>query len=209
MAIKAPEEIVEDRIYQILFFYVGENGYFREYRYSIQLSTQALLKCTPKVLNEEHQVCAVEVKNLIPSRDAILAKVEILRLKTLLKENDENSPVPEIDLSLIVKRQIAIEGEQSDIIPFIVKALSNGNSTIWLTDSVCDIPSFNNILKYQYGSTEQQEKNANVSDSYMKFSLLWKAHVAGSTGNVATIFGENLIENPLSLESKNISAIKA
>jgi len=209
MAIKAPEEVVEDRIYQIIFFYVGKNGYFREYRYSIQLSTQALLKCTPRMLNEEHQVCAIEVKNLIPSRDAILAKVEILRLKALLKENDENYPVPKIDLSLIVKRQIAIEGEQSDIIPFIVKTPSSGNSTIWLTDSVCDIPSFNNILKYQYESTEQQEKNENVSDSYMKFSLLWKAHVASSAGNVATIFGESLIENPLSLESNNISATKA
>lgn len=208
MAIKAPEEVVEDRIYQILFFYVGENGYFREYRYSIQLSTQALLNCTPKILSEENQVCAIEVKNLIPSRDAILAKVEILRLKAILRENDENSPVSDVDLSLIVKRQIAIEGEQSDIIPFIVKMFTNGNSTIWLTDSVCDIPSFNNILKYQC-ETPEKEKNENLSDCYMKFSLLWKAHVASSAGNVATIFGESLIQNPLSLEFKNTSATKA
>ncbi|KAE9548274.1 hypothetical protein FO519_008509, partial [Halicephalobus sp. NKZ332] len=200
MAIKAPEEVVEEKIYQILFFYMGENGYFREYRYSIQLSTQALLKCTPRILSEESQVCGIEVKNLIPSRDAILAKVEILRLKVISKEADENNPFSDIDLSLIVKRQIAIEGEQSDIIPFFVKIVKNGASTIWLTETICDIPSFNNVMKYQMAVEDEirQQGNRkiesldlnNLENINMKFSLLWKAHVASSAGNVATIFGE-------------------
>ena len=106
LAIKAPDEVVEDKIYRILFFYIGENGNVREFRYSIKMTTQSLLRCVPKVLKENYQLCAIDVKNLIPNRDAVLAKVEILRLSAILTtpEGKENEAVP-IGMELVVKRQ--------------------------------------------------------------------------------------------------------
>jgi hypothetical protein len=211
MAIKAPDEIVENKLYRILFFYIGENGNVREFRYSVKLTTQSLLRCVPKVLKENYQLCSIDIKNLIPNRDAVLAKVEVIRLSAYMvtAKEKENETIP-IGIELVLKRNVVVECDQSDTVPFFINVskTNNSSSTIWLTDVIQDIPSFNNIIPHylshnkenQQGTTPTAFSQQNLTRAHLHFSLLWRAQIANSDGTVATLFGETWIVNPFSID---------
>jgi hypothetical protein len=207
MAIKASDDIVENKLYRILFFYVGENGNFREFRYTVKISTQNLLRCIPRVLKDNYQLCAIDVKNLIPNRDTVLAKVEVLRLSSFISTSREIEPIP-LGIELVLKRNVVVECDQSDTIPFYVKVSPNASSTIWLTDVINDIPSFNNIIPHylthnkenQQGTTPSAFEQQNFTRAHLRFSLLWRAQIANNDGTVATLFGETWIINPFLID---------
>jgi hypothetical protein len=207
MAIKASDDIVENKVYRILFFYIGDNGNVREFRYSVKISTQNLLRCIPRVLKESYQLCAIDVKNLIPNRDTVLAKVEVLRLSSFISTSKETEPVP-VGMELVMKRNVVVECDQSDTIPFFVKTSPNAPSTIWLTDVINDIPSFNNIIPYylshnkenQQGTTPTAFEQQNFTRAHLRFSLLWRAQIANNDGTVATLFGETWVINPFLID---------
>uniref|UniRef100_A0A7E4V638 Trafficking protein particle complex subunit 8 n=1 Tax=Panagrellus redivivus TaxID=6233 RepID=A0A7E4V638_PANRE len=220
LGIRAPEEVVTEKQYRLLFIYATENGHFREYRYSVKLSTQPLLRCMPKVLKHNAQLCAVEVKNLVPFRDAVLAKVEILRLSAVFTKapgsaNPKDADAEDIEIGVepVLKRSIQIECDQSDILPFYLRATSTGSSSLLLTDSLPDIPAFNNPISHELKlATAPSQADASPSRviaenhfqrGHLRLTLLWKAHIANTDGTVATLFGESWVVNPFGVNHLN------
>lgn len=84
------------------------------------------------------------------------------------------------------------------------------SSNLWISDYVPDIPVWSHLLpidEFLSNYSEQNLQNLTPNEismaeirnlAHLRLAVLWKAYIANSDGTVATVFGENLINNPFS-----------
>lgn len=88
----------------MVFYYIDTNRCVRHFNYRLRLSTQTLLHTEAKVLDSADGLCALQLRNVLSSRDSALAKVELLRLSAVVQAQADTTP-PSVAIQPVRKRQ--------------------------------------------------------------------------------------------------------
>ncbi|VDN23801.1 unnamed protein product [Gongylonema pulchrum] len=146
MGVRAPAAETVGRRIMLICYYVGDNGAVREQRHIIIVDTQVILETTLRLVDASSGACVLFLRNLIPNRNSLLAKLEVLRIRPIVAFADKNrsakhGTVPRIFLHSLQKRHVVLECGQTDNLSFLV----NGHAAaapLWLCDTIEDIPEW-------------------------------------------------------------------
>ncbi|KAI1731495.1 ER-Golgi trafficking TRAPP I complex 85 kDa subunit domain-containing protein [Ditylenchus destructor] len=99
LAFRAPSAASEKPAQlHILFFYIGANGATREFRYRLSLSTQDLLSSSLRAIRRPGNdvsdgLCVLNMRNLISTKDSMLARIELQKLSLVVLETQPITPL--------------------------------------------------------------------------------------------------------------------
>ncbi|KAH7728431.1 Protein F46F11.9 a [Aphelenchoides avenae] len=199
LSLRAPPTPVNNFPVSVVFYYVDANGGQRHFNYRLLLSTQTLLHAEAKVIDSADGLCALQVRNVLSSKDSALAKVELLRLSSLVRTEQGAEP-PSVAVKLVNKRPVSIESEQTEMCCFYLTTdESHTFSSVWLSEATVDIPKWSHLiassrLTSTYDAQDSERTAPQIA--HLRMAVLWKATIANAGGTVGTILGETLLPNP-------------
>lgn len=182
---KAPPIPVKGESISLIIYWKSTNGTTRYKRFQLNFTTLHLLKTKTRLIDPFVGLCAVDFKNSSDSKDAVLVKIEILRMRTIYK----SSPILKINSngkivtlngnapseisnghilmsSVINDPKISIDNAQGYTLPFYLMYSDDNNSDkttnytndLWLSQVLPDFPSFsNNLSKRTFLNPQQKE----------------------------------------------------
>uniref|UniRef100_A0A915PJT5 Trafficking protein particle complex subunit 8 n=1 Tax=Setaria digitata TaxID=48799 RepID=A0A915PJT5_9BILA len=216
LAVRAPA--IESLGYNVILFcyYRGDNCMVREERHIIVIDTRVILDTSLRLVDSSSGACILQLRNLIPSRGSLLAKVELMRIRSVVTpagtnpnfwqagQDQEKSGItlPQIFLHPLQKRRVELESEQTDSISFLANG-HTGALPLWFCDKVNDIPEWFgppdrpvHISAVISPSKLNAYESTEVPEFDLFFAVLWKAKIVNSDGTASTVFGENFLPNP-------------
>uniref|UniRef100_A0A0K0G2K8 Trafficking protein particle complex subunit 8 (inferred by orthology to a human protein) n=1 Tax=Strongyloides venezuelensis TaxID=75913 RepID=A0A0K0G2K8_STRVS len=181
---KAPPVPVKGESISLIVYWKGINGTGRYKRFQLSFTTQHLLKAKTRLIDPFVGLCAVDFKNSSDSKDAVLVKIEILRMRTIYK----SSPILKINTngkivklkddvtvesdngsilmsSVITDPTISIDNAQGYTLPFYLMYHDDRNNDsavnytddLWLGQVLQEFPSFSNHLHRRTFLNPQQK----------------------------------------------------
>jgi hypothetical protein len=82
--VHAPLLPVENQIVRLSFSYSSTDNVVRQWRHKLVITSISLIQTDIQVLDSTDGLCALRVRNMITSRDSILAQIECLKLEAKL-----------------------------------------------------------------------------------------------------------------------------
>uniref|UniRef100_F1KRT5 Trafficking protein particle complex subunit 8 n=1 Tax=Ascaris suum TaxID=6253 RepID=F1KRT5_ASCSU len=217
IALRAPANEVSGYGISLIFYYRGGNGMVREQRHLISMDTRPLLATSIRLVDASIGMCVLRAHNLISTRNSVLAKVELLRIRSIVNGkaivsdaggiSDDLTAWPTIYLRPVRNRNVQLECDQHDSYCFTAcgNAFSSCSNVLWISDPIADLPEWP-ILPLFFSSDTAYLPRVIVSNPAEKeqqlslsFGVLWKASVVNTDGTIANVFGENFVENPYPL----------
>ncbi|MCP9261097.1 hypothetical protein DINM_004186 [Dirofilaria immitis] len=210
LAIRAPTTESLGLNIMMICYYRGDNCMVREERHVIVIDTRVILETSLRLVNCTSGACVLQLRNLIPNRSSSLAKVELIRMRSLVTHAKINftskmreNPLPQIFLCPLQKRRVKLESEQTDCISFLVNGRT-GTVSVWFCDEISDIPEWSSPpdrsdeISDIVSSSKQniEDENTELPQLDLFFAVLWKADIVNSDGTACTVFGENFMPNP-------------
>ncbi|EJD75053.1 hypothetical protein LOAG_17722 [Loa loa] len=205
LAVRAPTTESLGFNVMLVCYYRGDNCMVREERHLIVIDTRVILETSLRLVDRASGACVLQLRNLIPSRSSLLAKIQLIRIRSLIAYTKINftsktrqDSLPRIFLHPLQKRRVELESEQTDSISFLANG-HTGAVSLWFCDEIRDIPKWFNSLDCSdeisgvVSSSKQntEDENTAVPDLDLFFAVLWKANVINSD-----VFGENFMPNP-------------
>uniref|UniRef100_A0A0R3S1Y1 Trafficking protein particle complex subunit 8 n=1 Tax=Elaeophora elaphi TaxID=1147741 RepID=A0A0R3S1Y1_9BILA len=213
LAVRAPNTESLGLNVMLICYYRGNNCMVREERHIIVIDTRVILETSLRLVDYTSGACILQLRNLIPNRSSLLAKVELIRIRSLVAHARINftskawqDSLPQVFLHPLQKRRVELESEQTDSIAFLANGRTGGAS-LWFCDEIGDIPEWSSppdrsakISSVVYSSKQNTEdENTAFPEFDLFFAILWKANVVNSDGTASTVFGENFMPNPFPL----------
>ncbi|VDK70753.1 unnamed protein product [Onchocerca ochengi] len=211
LAVRAPATESPGLNIMLLCYYRGDNCMVREERHVIIIDTRVILETSLRLVDCTNGACVLQLRNLIPNRSSLLAKVELIRIRSLVTHariNFTSSKIrqdllPQIFLHPLQKRRVELESEQTDSISFLANGRA-GAISLWFCDEISDIPEWSSppdhsaeISAIVSSSKENiEDDNTAIPELDLFFAVLWKANIVNSDGTSSTVFGENFLPNP-------------
>ncbi|CAG9538479.1 unnamed protein product [Cercopithifilaria johnstoni] len=213
LAVRAPATESLGLSVMLICYYRGNNCMIREERHVIVIDTRVILETSLRLVDYATGACVLQLRNLVPNRSSLLAKIELIRIRSSVAHarinfNSKTWPdsLPQIFLHPLQKRRVELESEQTDSISFLANG-REGAVSLWFCDEISDIPEWSStsdraseICGVIFSSKQSIEnENTAVPELDLFFAVLWKANVVNSDGTASTVFGENFMPNPFPL----------
>ncbi|VDM43662.1 unnamed protein product [Toxocara canis] len=214
IALRAPASEVNGYGISLLFFYRGTNGMVREQRHLISIDTRPLLETSVRLLDASIGMCVLRAHNLISTRDSVLAKVELLRVRSVVSGKTIMSSAgdmtnclttfPIVYLRPVRNRNVRLECDQVDNYCFLAcgDKVAGSSNELWLSDPISDLPEWPTLPLFCAPDVSYlpRESPSNAADRglplSLSFGVVWKANVVNTDGTLANVFGENFTGNP-------------
>uniref|UniRef100_A0AAF5Q0J7 Trafficking protein particle complex subunit 11 domain-containing protein n=1 Tax=Wuchereria bancrofti TaxID=6293 RepID=A0AAF5Q0J7_WUCBA len=213
LAVRAPTTESLGLNILLVCYYRGDNCMIREQRHVIVIDARVILETSLRLVDRTSGACVLQLRNLIPNRSSLLAKIELIKIRLLVAHSKINltsktcqNSLPQIFLHPLQRRRVELESEQTDSIPFLTNG-HEGAVSLWFCDEIVDIPEWSSPpdrpseILGAVSSLKQctEDENTTVPQLDLFFAILWKANVVNSDGTTSTVFGENFIPNPFPL----------
>ncbi|VDK86042.1 unnamed protein product, partial [Litomosoides sigmodontis] len=198
LAVRAPATESFGLRIMLICYYRGNNRMVREERHVIVIDTRVILETSLRLLDYASGTCLLRLHNLIPNRSSLLARIELIKIRSLVAHATINfisktrqDSLPQIFLYPLQKRRVELESGQTDSVPFLANGQA-GATSLWFDDEIGDIPEWSSPPHHQteISSTtlfakQNTEEIAMVPKFDLFFAVLWKADVVNSDGTTS------------------------
>ncbi|VDN86093.1 unnamed protein product [Brugia pahangi] len=200
LAVRAPTTESLGLNILLICYYRGDNCMVREQRHVIMVDARVILETSLRLVDRATGACVLQLRNLIPSRSSLLAKIELIKIRLLIAHSKINltsktcqNSLPQIFLHPLQRRRVELESEQTDSIPFLING-HEGAVSLWFCDEIADIPEWSSPpdrpseIFDAVSSSKQctEDENTTVPELDLFFAVLWKANVVNSDGTTST-----------------------
>uniref|UniRef100_A0A0N5AMP5 Trafficking protein particle complex subunit 8 n=1 Tax=Syphacia muris TaxID=451379 RepID=A0A0N5AMP5_9BILA len=202
IAFRLPGKDVKNYSLPLLFYCTSGNGLYRQERHLILLDTHMLLSTSLCAVSNARDLCVLRVRNLITSRDSLLAKVQLLGIREIRSKPEQVGTLSSLKEDIVLKplysRIVLLECEQSDNFCFTIelRQSTKSQSVTWFFNSSEEFPVWPVIPNFSnsQSSTSCSSYNNLVNSQPLEYGILWKANIVNTDGTISNVIGENMVE---------------